>query len=283
MLLGVVAMVRARRLAWLPAALVALAPLCVLASPYGTKLIAYYDLMLVDAPFADMLREWQWSSPSATTALFWALTMVAAALLASKRCRTRLTAYEVVVLAVTFVGAVQAVRGVIWFALAAAAILPVALDGKLTREDIAAPRVNRLISLAALGGLAIALVAFVARPSSWYVSRWPEEQVRAVRDATRDPTVRLYPTDRTADWLLWRIPDLRGRMAYDVRFELYEKPTLARIVGFSTLRDDWHSTLADYDVFVVDDRKHLKMLRKEPGARVVARDHDVALIDTRDE
>src|SRR6188472_1096676 len=102
MLLGVVAMVRTRTLAWFPAALVVLAPLCVLASPYGTKLVAYYDLMLVDAPFADMLREWQWSNPSATTALFWLLAILMVALMASKRSRSRLTAYELLVLAVTF-------------------------------------------------------------------------------------------------------------------------------------------------------------------------------------
>ena len=80
-----------------------------------------------------------------------------------------------------------------------------------------------MISLAALGGLALALVAFVARPASWFVSEWPEAQVAAVRAATRDPNVRVYATDGTADWLLWRIPDLRGRIAYDVRFELYDQ------------------------------------------------------------
>ncbi len=222
-LLGIVELVRVRRLAWIPLALVVLSPLTVLASPYGTKLIAYYDLMLVDAPFAPILREWQWSRPDATTALFWLLAIVAVALLAMRRCRIRLTAYELAVLAVTFVGAVQAVRGVIWFALAAAAILPVALDGLLTKADVSAPRLNRIISLAALAGLAVAAVAFLARPASWYVSEWPERQVEAVRAATRDPNVRVWATDGTADWLLWRIPDLRGRLAYDVRFELYDE------------------------------------------------------------
>ncbi|HEY1317704.1 MAG TPA: hypothetical protein VGF10_10830, partial [Gaiella sp.] len=56
-LLAVVELVRARRLAWTPVALLVLAPLCVLASPYGWKLVDYYDLMLVDAPFAPILRE----------------------------------------------------------------------------------------------------------------------------------------------------------------------------------------------------------------------------------
>ena len=135
-LLGVTELVRTRRLAWPPIALAALAPLCVLASPYGWKLVAYYDLMLVEAPFADILREWQWSRPDATTALFWLLAVVAVALLATRRGRSRLTTYELIVLAVTFVGAVQAVRGVIWFALATAAILPVALDGLLAKADV---------------------------------------------------------------------------------------------------------------------------------------------------
>ena len=52
-----------------------------------------------------------------------------------RRCRSRLTTYELAVLLLTFVGAVQAIRGVIWFALACAAIVPAALDGLLTRND----------------------------------------------------------------------------------------------------------------------------------------------------
>ncbi len=188
-LLGLVEMVRARRVAWIPAALALLAPLCVLATPYGWDIVAYYDLMLVDAPFADILREWQWSSPSATTALFWLLAAVAIALLAMRRCRARLATYELLVLAATFVGAVQAVRGVIWFALAVAAILPVALDGVLTKADVAAPKVNRVISLVALAGLAVASLAFLVRPASWL-------RLRVARAARRRPCAMRRATER---------------------------------------------------------------------------------------
>jgi hypothetical protein len=277
-LLGLVALVRERRVAWMPLALVVLAPVCVLASPYGTKLVAYYDLMLVDAPFAPILREWQWSSPSGTTAMFWVLAIVGAVLLALRRCRSRLAFYELAVLVVTFVGAVQAVRGVIWFALACAAILPVALDGLLAKADVEAPRVNRVISLASLGALAVALLVFLVRPTSWYVSSWHEPQVAAVRAATRDPAVRLYATDGTADWLLWRIPDLRGRVAYDVRFELYGQATLDGIVRYDASRGDWTSLTDGYRVVVVDDRSHLRAFRSEPGARVLYRDQDIAVV-----
>jgi hypothetical protein len=264
---------------WLAVALLVLAPLCVLASPYATKLPAYYDLMLVDAPFAPILREWQWSSPSGTTALFWVLALVAGGLLALRRCRSRLTLYELAVLVVTFVGAVQAVRGVIWFALACAAILPLALDGLLTKADVDAPRVNRVISLGSLAALAVAAIAFLAHSGSWYVSGWPEQRVAAVREATRDPSVRLYATDGTADWLLWRIPDLRGRVAYDVRFELYDKPALDRIVRYDNRSGDWKSLLDGYRVVIADDLAHLEALAAEPGARVVFHDDSIAVVE----
>jgi hypothetical protein len=280
-LLGAIALVRARRLAWLPLILVLVAPLCVLASPYGTDLVAYYNLMLVDAPFAPILREWQWSSPSGTTALFWLLALVALGVLAWRRCRRRLTLYELAVLGVTFVGAVQAVRGVIWFALACAAILPVALDGLLTRADIDAPRVNRAISITALAGLGAAALVFLAHPASWYVSDWPEQRVAAVRAATRDPSARVYATDGTADWLLWRIPDLRGRLAYDVRFELYDRATLDDIVRYNARRGDWTSLVDGYRVVVVDDLAHLEQLAAEPGSKVVFHDDGVAVVAKR--
>jgi hypothetical protein len=277
-LLGLVVLVRSRRLSWIPVALVVLAPLCVLATPYGWDIVAYYDLMLVDAPFAPILREWQWSSPSGTTALFWVLALVGLALLALRRCRSRLTFYELAVLVVTFAGAVQAVRGVIWFALACAAILPVALDGLLTKADVDAPKVNRVISLVSLAGLGVAIIAFLAHSASWYVSDWNEQRVAAVREATRDPSTKLWATDGTADWLLWRIPDLYGRLAYDVRFELYDKPTLDRIVAYQARRGDWKSTLNGYRVVVVDDLVHLEALAAEPGAKVVFHDNEIAVV-----
>jgi len=97
----------------------------------------------------------------------------------------------------------------------------------------------------------MALLAFVVRPDSWFVRDWPEPQITAVRGATRDPGVRVWATDGTADWLLWRVPDLRGRMAYDVRFELYDKQTLDRIARYNSRPADWRTAPRDYGLVVV--------------------------------
>lgn len=277
MVLAVALLVRGRGVeSVLPLVLLAGAPLCVLATPYGWDIVAYYDLMLVDAPFAEILREWQWSSPSATTFFFYVLALSAVLLVTLPRCRRRLNVYELAVLGATLVGAVQAVRGVIWFALACAAILPAALDGLLTRGDPSARRANLVISSASLAGLAVALLVTLARPADWFADSWPEEHVNAVREATRDPTSRLMATDGTADWLLWRIPDLRGRVAYDVRFELYDPPTLAAITRYGNRQGEWKAFLDGYAVVIVDDRPHLEALRST--SRVSFLDEDIAVL-----
>ena len=122
---------------------------------------------------------------------------------------------------------------------------------------------------------------FVARPASWFVSQWPEARVAAVREATRDPRVHVWATDGTADWLLWRIPDLRGRLAYDVRFELYDQPTLDRIVDYGARLGDWRGSLEGYRVVVVDGRRQLQALAAEPGARVTYREDEIAVVERR--
>jgi hypothetical protein len=56
--------------------------------------------------------------------------------------------------------------------------------------------------------------------------------------------------DVHSDWLLWKEPQLEGRLAYDVRFELLEPGQLAKLSAF------WHerryrSLAVPYRVFVV--------------------------------
>ena len=91
----------------------------------------------------------------------------------------------------------------------------------------------------------------------------------------------MWATDGTADWLLWRIPDLRGRIAYDVRFELYDQQALDRIVQVNTRRRDWKAQLDGYDVVVVPGPPTSRATREllaEDGTERAYADDELSLV-----
>ena len=89
---------------------------------------------------------------------------------------------------------------------------------------------------------------------------------------------RLWATDGTADWLLWRIPGLRGRVAYDVRFELYDEHALDELITYGRRETGWRTVVDGYRVVVVDEAAHLKALTAEPGARIAYRGDDLVVV-----
>ena len=95
----------------------------------------------------------------------------------------------------------------------------------------------------------------------------------AVRDSLT-PETRVFATSRDADWILWRIPELRGRLAYDVRFEIYDRETFERIVRFRGEQgDDWKIACGRLPDRRRRDRpepsSHVDDFLAEPGARPV--------------
>src|SRR4029453_7447405 len=141
---------------------------------------------------------------------------------------------------------------------------------------------NGAISFGAVGLLAVVVAASLARGDSWYLKNWPRSAVAAVADASRAPDVRVFATSRDADWVLWSVPSLRGRLAWDIRFEIYSPETFERIVRFRGEQGaDWKS-LADGDGIVVlePDQKpsHVADFTSEPGARVLYRDDRIVIV-----
>jgi hypothetical protein len=93
----------------------------------------------------------------------------------------------------------------------------------------------------------------------------------------------VFATSRDADWLLFHIPELRGRLAYDVRFEIYDRDTFERIVRFRGEQgDDWKSLADGYDVVVFETEQepssHVEDFLAEPGARALYRDERITVI-----
>ena len=285
MLLGAIELIQSRGASgWRSVALVVLPPLAVLATPYGPLETArYYDLLLVDPPFPrELVTEWRASDPGTDTVLFYVLA--AAALVVVLLGRKQLTLFDQSALALTFVGAVSAIRGIPWFALACLVLLPVALGRRL---EGAAPRQPRrldgILSFTAVAALAAAVVVAFARDESWYLKNWPERAVAAIETEAETPNRRVFSATRYTDWLLWRVPELRGRISHDVRFELFDRETFERVVRFKGEQgDDWKSIADGFDVVVLEtgtsESSQVPDFLMEPGAVTLYQDQRVTVI-----
>jgi hypothetical protein len=283
MLLGAIELVSSRGRSGLRSvALIVLAPLALLATPYGPMTTArYYHLMMVDPPFDRYVTEWQWSDPDWNTLAFYVLAAFAVVLLLTRW--RRVTLFDVATLALTFVGAVTAIRGIPWFALACMVLLPVAIGRALEAKP---GPIFRRLNLALCAGAAAVLVAVVgaslARDSSWYEKRWPEASVHDLIATAAADDARVYAATRYGDWLLWKEPSLRGRVAYNVRFEILDPETFFRIVRFRGEQGkDW-KTLADgYAVVVLEtgqEPSNVDDFLSERGARALYRDDRITVV-----
>jgi hypothetical protein len=259
--------------------LAASAAVCSVATPYGTDVFAYYRLMLINPPFAGAINEWDRTTPSALTATFLVLAAITVTLALWQRRRN--TVHELAVLAITLGGAFQAIRGIVWFVLAAVVILPKSLDAAIKKpNDVKLPRANFVLALIALTSTAVVFAVVAAKPDSWFERPWPTRALAAVEAA--GPEARVLASDRHADWLLWHLPNLRGRLAYDVRFELYSRPQIIALSHYDYQHGrDWRRIAKGYDVFVVDEQSHSSLtaaLLKQPGTRATYRDRKISVL-----
>ena len=282
MLLAAIEIVRRRGIGWRQLALLLFPPALVLVTPYGPVATArYYHLMLIDPPFkTSEVTEWNWSQPAINTVFFYFLAALALALVL--RRRRRLTVFDIATLTLTFAGAVDALRGIPWFAMACQVLLPVAIGGSLDTRTARVRVINRAIASVAVVLALVAVGLTLSRDTSWFVKGWREREVAAVRANAADPGVNVFSTSRDADWLLWQSPDLRGRVAFDDRFEIYSPRTFSRIVRFKGKQGQTWKSLADgYRIVVLEtheDPPHVPAFRHEAGARVVYRDGEVTVI-----
>ena len=217
--LGLVELSRGARLR--PVALVLLPWACVFASPYGSSLLTYYRATLHNPEFARHLTEWASPKFASVAGILLLATALAAVALIARRPR-ELTRFELAVLAVAFLGAVQAVRSIVWFVIAAAMLLPGLLGG--AREEGHEPGLS--VSQRAVVALAAAVATFlalfsVAHPGPAIANDWPPGASRAVEDILRsDPHARVLAGYDVADWVLFDSAASRGRIAFDGRWEI---------------------------------------------------------------
>jgi hypothetical protein len=229
-------------------ALVAGGPLCLLASPYGLDLPGYYRSLMLNPRLHWFIDEWQPGKPSQKTALFYLLCAVTIWLVA--RHGRVLTVFERLALAVTLLNGLVAIRSIPWFGLTCLTVLPPLVDEALGRRP-ARPRLRLAVASLAVASAAVAVAA--AQPTSWYTKLWPDEPGGQVAALAREhPSARVLSDDRYSDWLLWTQPQLRGRVAYDVRFELFTDKQFVELFRYrNQAGDGWRAAQRGYDILAL--------------------------------
>jgi hypothetical protein len=265
------------------AMLIAGAPLTLIASPYGLALVGYYRLMLVQPPFARYVTEWQPASVRAETVLFFTSVVAGAALWGSQR--KRLTPFERWITVLLLIAALSAIRNGVWFEFAFAIAFPRLLDGVWpSRIEMTTPvrRVNLVLAGVALTAVVGAVVVSVSRPAAWFQNgRTPAVAAAVASAAGRDGIV--LADEFNSDWLLWEQPSLAGRIAYDVRFELFDAREVGQIDRLDRVSHAaWMRCGSRARVVTFAGSKPLRAARREqilaPGSHVIARTRTVVAV-----
>jgi hypothetical protein len=261
-----------------PLTLTIAAPLCLLATPYGASAITYYHNTLLNPAFHRFVTEWQ---PVTSVPLFAVpfFALAAVAVWSFGRHAGRTTLWERCALLALTIGAITAVRNVSWFGLAWLMVLPVSVDAAFSsraKRRQSRPLLNLSLVAIAFAALTVIVGTTLSRPVSTFERAYPRGVLRAVDAATQaDRSLRVFADVRIADWLLWNQPRLRGRVAYDARFELLSAQQLRALVSFQAVTGvGWNRITRGYRLLVLNYKEvpaSVKAVEAEPGDRVLYR------------
>jgi hypothetical protein len=223
--------------------------LSVLASPYALHLPSYYDTILAGGNLSHFVTEWAPTTLTASTAAVYLLILAGVWLIG--RTGPRITGFEKVAFLGAALLAFDAVRNTAWLGLTALVVLPVLIDG--LRRPVEEPRrLNRMLATVLICGVGVGFFGVAAKPNDWFTAGFPSAAGNATVAAAQGGDV--FATSRYADWLLWTQPVLRGRVAFDARYELLSSAQVKRLADVQDARGMWQRTLAGDRVVLLDRR-----------------------------
>ncbi|HEX6489735.1 MAG TPA: hypothetical protein VF002_00005, partial [Gaiellaceae bacterium] len=106
-----------------------------------------------------------------------------------------------------------------------------------------------------------------------------------LRRVTARPGASVFASETLSDWLLWTEPSLRGRIAYDVRFELLSTGQLEQLSAYHRRSGrDWAAPTRPFSLIVLDTRIDSRLgaaLLAQTGARVLFKDRNLLVLAQR--
>ena len=257
---------------------------CVFVSPYGLSLVGYYHSTAGNPLFKKFILEWAPPMFPTAVGLPFFLTAGVGLVLLARRPR-ELTLFEHGALALTLLGGLTAERSITWFSYAALLLLPAVLE-RAWPQPAASQALRHLLGAVTAATVVLGLAATAsaaAHASARIRSFWPPEAVRAVRQVlAADPHARVLAAEGSADWLLFELPGLRGKIAFDNRFEVLSLPRFRLVRDYlKQSGPGWDRLSRGYRVIVVDPRGNKALYRtyEARGLRMLFRNDHVAVFD----
>jgi hypothetical protein len=254
------------------------APVMLLLTPYGFSILSYYQHTLFNnALFTYDLEWWPvWLN------LFALIPMVLISISGFWMLKDKRTLFEKLIFLILILGAVIAVRNVIWLALAAPILVAPSLPLRAPRPAPIRRALNTfLISL--VGALILgSVIVIVSKPDPSLTTFYKTQLVRIIKEhATLRP---ILSDTEYADWLMWEDPSLQGHIAYDVRFELLSYAQLRSAALFGTASGRyWQRIACGYPLLVLTrltSNIAIKDLVSEGYATVLWHDKEVYALQT---
>jgi hypothetical protein len=250
---------------------------CLLVSPYALHLPAYYEKILVGGNFSHFVTEWAPTTLTPETAPVYLIVIAGMWLIG--RAGERASLFEKLAFLATSVLAFDAVRNTAWLGLTALVVLPKLVDA-IRRPAVEPRRLNRLVAVVMVAAVVVACAGIAAKPPSWFTSGFPGAAADSAA-ASAGAQGKVFAMSPYADWVLWTRPELRGRVAFDARFELFTSTQVSTLADFQARVGDWKRAISGYDVIVLgarDDAKLRDALVGSGVARVAHADSDVVVL-----
>jgi hypothetical protein len=267
-------------------AFIVLPPLTLLGTPYGTSIVHYYRVTLLNPEFSKLVSEWKpvTSIPLLAVPLF---ILIAGALYTLVRTWRRTPVFDLLVLVTLAFGAVDAARNITWFGLAVMILLPSAIS-KL-KGDRPAPlrraKVNRVFAVVISVLALLTTVVTLSHPDRWFTSTYPTSAVPTLkRLIATDPRVTIFADVRYADWLIWEDPRLfSGRVAYDTSLELLTDSQLQSIATVTNPGKRIPAVLMPYGIWLLNpsNKTGNRYLLSRPSVRLIVKNKRIVIATHR--
>jgi hypothetical protein len=260
------------------------------ANPFGPRVWVYVWNLSTDPVLRRTILEWRPPSLATSTGAFFAVSVLLVAIVAFRR-RRELGWVRIAALALFFLVGATAVRGIIWWALAAPVLIADLFPARTTDETANEP--GRPVNAAIVAVLVMLGIVFLpwfrptfastansATVADGLLAHSPNAYSSRIPSLV-PPGTRLFVPEIWASWFELALPD--HPVMVDPRIELFLDTVWDDFDQISNGEGDWQAVVDRWDIGVLvlsteQQDRLIAVLGDHPGWDLVHEDHDGMLL-----